>query len=223
MNRSGVLLIGWFNHTNSQLKNYYKLYKKLGFNQINHMPYKSRDVFSLSSAYDFCENYNLNNPVKKHYNIIHCFSGGSIVAFYLANLGVSYDKIIFDSGPMYLTEECFANYLSNSPELNGNVNSKLLEYFINRAWAIEKMRSGRLCNFHTNIMEKYEDENFLLSKHKKLILNDPSDKLILSHKFDKLKKMNNIQFKYFYNSKHIQHLRYFPNYYHTLIHNFLSY
>jgi len=223
MNRSGVLLIGWFNHTNSQLKNYYKLYRKLGFNQINNIQYKSCDVLSLSRANDFCENYNLNNPIKRHYDIIHCFSGGSIVAFYLANLGVAYDKIIFDSGPMYLSDECFANYACNSLDLNGESNFKLFEYFINKAWAIEKMRSGRLRDFHTNILENYESEKFLFSKQKKLILNDPSDKLILNHRFDKLKKMDNIQFKYFYNSKHIQHFRYFPNYYHKLIHNFLNY
>ena len=146
-----VLLIGWFNALPKHLKTYIDMYKKLGVERVKPVLYEKDSVLSLTKGKEFCELYAKKRELKEHYNIIHTFSGGSIIAFYLKMIGISYDKLIIDSGPMYLTSDCFANYISIYPEymIKGEetIVRPLAKMVIDNIWTLER-NSCSLVNEH---------------------------------------------------------------------------
>ena len=221
-----VLLIGWFNAQPKHMNRYINLYKKLGLERTKSLLYDKEQVLSLTKGKQFCDFYKNNKELDDHYSIIHTFSGGSLIAFYLKMIGISYDKLIIDSGPMYLTSECFANYISNYPENNNGIMKPMIKpiskLIIENIWKWEMNRCSIVNKNFNYFINNYENDSFLNSYHPKLIINNPNDKLVLHEKVFEMNKNNNITFQNFYKSKHVQHYKKYPDEYRTCIYNFLQ-
>lgn len=220
-----VLLICWFNARPKHLKTYTDMYKKLGVERVKPFLYEKDAVLYLTKGQQFCEFYAKNRELEEHYNIIHTFSGGSIIAFYLKMIGITYDKLIIDSGPMYLTSDCFANYVSIYPEDSFKNEERMVKplakMIVDNIWNLERKASSLVNEHYKYVTNHYESKDFLYSHHPKLIINNPEDKLILPDKVFEMKKNNNITFQNFYNSKHVQHYKKYPRQYSDSVYNFL--
>ena len=53
------------------------------------------------------------NELDKKFDVIHCFSGGSLYYYNLKKINVISERIIYDSGPMFPTPDCVSNYIIN--------------------------------------------------------------------------------------------------------------
>ena len=225
-----ILIIGWVNSQPNNLLSYMKMYNNLGIFKIKHLTYPTSTLCSATQAYNWYDRYSKNNVVNTHYDVIHAFCGGSIIAFYLKHMGISYDKIIFDSGPIYPTYETFTNWcLINTPNIV-NLNTNLKENFISPTimsfiktfWNLERNYCPLVKNLNNSINDDYESSKYLFSDHPKLVINDKSDKMIFHDKVFEMNTNKDITFHYFNNSIHVQHFKNHKEKYIDVISQFLK-
>ena len=106
-----LLIIPWYNYQMKYVNKYVKEYIKLGIKKENIDIFEYKNPYTIRDAYKI---YKTNTIQNKKYDIIHTFSGGSLVLGFLRmSDNYNFDKVIFDSGPMFPTNRCTCNYLTN--------------------------------------------------------------------------------------------------------------
>lgn len=219
-----ILLLPWFNYSKHHLMKYHQMYKHLGFNNIKIINYEVKDIISNRGWLEIRE-----QSQKQKYDLIHCFSGGSLYYYNLIKSGVNCEKIIYDSGPMFPTSDCVSNYVTNYYFNNNNVLNNVLN-------TIFKNSIDTYWNYEKNVIPKeklielshdIDYNNLILNKDSNyLIINDINDNLVQLDKiYDLLHNnllKNNVKIQLFENSKHVQHLRYNEDIYIDNIYNFIK-
>jgi len=216
-----VLLLGWFNANKLHMDKYVKLYKNLGFQNVKTVTYPISQIMSNFGWLDIRKKN--QNKLDKKFDVIHCFSGGSLYYYNLKKINVYSEKIIYDSGPMFPTADCVSNYIINYYEFNNNKKfliSNSIDYF----WDIEKkyFLKDQLKNLTHD--DDYNDIIFD-NKFKYLLINDLNDKIVLHKEINNLienKKNLDLTQSIFENSIHVQHLRYNEEEYKSVLSSFIS-
>ena len=194
---------------------YVKEYIKLGIKKEN------IDIFEYKTNLTYTYYYKIYKESiskKKKYDIVHSFSGGSLIQSQLQLANWNFDKIIYDSGPMFPTIKCVTNYLISSnilPKSFENISNKTMK----TVWNLEKINSDVKKHLN-NVQPIYNNIIFPEDKHK-LLFNSPKDKLIL---LDDILKLNdkNTQHIIYDNSYHVQHIRYNKDHYTQTIYDFIK-
>jgi|688.fasta_scaffold290556_1 hypothetical protein len=162
MSKLSVCFIGFFGIKNNHVDKYIKLWNSLNAS-IDYYKYDSfKDLFNTSNHKKMRE---LFEPKKKHYDIIHCISGGSLYLHILltSKQNFTYSKIIYDSGPYTFEPKQVEIYLNQT-------------YPITKCLPIEKIVN--LYNEDSYKTLRIEHKNTLYSQHEKLVLTNKLDKTI---------------------------------------------
>jgi len=197
-----VLLIPWFKSTYKNLNKYVEGYIKLGIKRENIDVFDYNvNVNAVSPFGTFYKAYDMNKNTKKSYDLVHSFSGGSFIQNSLQMADWDFDKIVYDSGPMFVKPECLTQYLIGYGLVNEcfrvpvNTGTDIL-------WSIEKSYYKQYKEYDFN-----EYNNLLFPKKTPtLLFNSKIDNIILFDEImDKSKYSKLILYE---NSKHVQHMRY---------------
>jgi hypothetical protein len=212
-----LLIIPWFNANSRNISKYVKKYIELGIKKdnIDIFNYNFIDSLTFSGLYKIHKN-NLNN--KKNYDIVHNFSGGSLIQYQLKKSNWNFEKIIIDSGPMFPTVHCTNNYIINSNILPKSF-SNFSKFGINTIWNLNDFDSN--VKEHRKLMELNYNEIIFPSDKEKLLFNSNKDKIIL---LDYILKMNDDKTKsiLYDNSPHVQHMKYNNEHYTETLFNFIN-
>jgi hypothetical protein len=210
-----LLIIPWYNYQMKYVNKYVKEYIKLGIKKENIDIFEYKNPYTIRDAYKI---YKTNTIQNKKYDIIHTFSGGSLVLGFLRmSDNYNFDKVIFDSGPMFPTNRCTYNYLTNLYNI-----PKIFENTLHNI--ISKNRILHLNNEEKQFMfqmeNNFERSIFPEDKHK-LLFNSPKDNLIL---LDDILKLNdkNTQHVIYDNSDHVQHMKYNKDHYIQTVYDFIK-
>ena len=171
-----VIFTGFFGITNKQASHYIKMWNSIGYN-VDYKPYNISDIILFRNKYK--AKIIIPESVPVHYDIVYSISGG---CFHMSNLlfankHISYDKIIFDSGP----------YLYN-------INH--LEHFINKKYScyipIETVYKSFLRSKNIDLDEYNKNycDNFLNTSKPKLFLTCKNDNIIIKPFIKQLSNSN---------------------------------
>lgn len=210
-----ILLLPWFNYNKNHLAKYHKMYKKMGFNDIEIIDYSVKELTSFKKWINIRENIKVKN-----YNFIHCFSGGSLFYYNMKKCGVFSDKVLYDSGPMFPTVDCISNYVNNYYfKSNNKIIDKTLYFTFNSYYDLENLILPG-----PNLKEESKDyEKIIFDNNSKyLIINNVNDKLVQLSKIKNVLNNENVENIIFNNSKHVQHLKYNEEKYINSIEFFLN-
>ena len=214
-----ILILPWFNSNMKNINKYIHLYKNLGVDKVDVINYPLNKILSNKGWLELRET---NKNITKNYDVVHNFSGGSLLYYNLCKIGLDNKKVIYDSGPMFPTPECTSNYIVNFYNLNQNykpIFNSVIDFYWNiELKTLDNKQLEKLIYYKNN----YKDyNNVIFNKDKEtLILNDLNDKIVLHEEINKNLK-NNIETYYFKNSTHVKHLRYHENEYQNIIKNFI--
>ena len=149
----------------------------------------------------------------KDYDMIHTFSGGCLVLYSLMQMKnkISYNKVIFDSGPFFPTPEQASNYICNIYGINNqNINNILINN-IALFWKLEGI------NWKKGLIDY---NKWLYSINNSLCLHSINDTLLDYKEINKWSLKTNTKIVNFNNSEHVQLYRYEKDKY---IENILNY
>ena len=209
-----LLIIPWFNASSKHIHKYVEEYIRLGFKKEN------IDIFNYKTniTYTYYHKiYKESISKQKKYDIVHSFSGGSLIQCQLQLANWNFDKIIYDSGPMFPTIKCVTNYLISSnivPKSFENISNKTMK----TVWNLEKINSD-VKRYSNNIQPIYNNIIFPNDKPK-LLFNSKSDNIILLDEIIKLNDKNTTKILY-ENSPHVQHMKYNQDHYIQTLSDFI--
>lgn len=106
-----VLIIPWFFYKSHQLNRYIALYKKLGATKIDILHHNTFDILTPKGLFNFQEQGWKKNIIP--YDIVHSFSGGSLIIPYLSHNPNSHYINVFDSGPMFPSIKQTGQFICN--------------------------------------------------------------------------------------------------------------
>ena len=106
-----VLIIPWFFYKSHQLNRYIALYKKLGATKIDILHHNTFNILTPKGLFNFQEQGWKKNIIP--YDIVHSFSGGSLIIPYLSHNPNSHYVNVFDSGPMFPSIKQTGQFICN--------------------------------------------------------------------------------------------------------------
>ena len=150
----------------------------------------------------------LNKQISDNeYDVAHVFSGGSLVLHtLLENNKLQYNKLIFDSSPLFPTPNQLSNYICEICNTKNDNIKNSLQYIIPKIWTADSIIS----NIKTyNWKKNYESyNNWLFSNKKSLCLLMKNDKLIDYNAVNNWLLYSNSKLIYFDKGKHVQLYKY---------------
>jgi hypothetical protein len=206
-----VLLVGWFNCKPQHLKKYTDLYNRIGVDKCDTIIYPTWKALTWTGNKSIM-NYAPEKGDGK-YDIVHTFSGGSLVSGLLTispSFKLRFNKIIYDSGPMFPTADCTTNYLRVMSGLSQK-DMPRLNNLLDRAWEIEG---------YPTKYNRYYERKMLHDTIPRMYINSSSDKYV---QHDKIKDYKNGNFTAltFEDSEHVQHYRKYPKEYENSLRKFI--
>ena len=96
-----VLIIPWFASKTKHIEKYIGLYKNLNC-KTDVVNYTIPEATTFTKWKQIRSGKILNN-IDTTYDAVHCFSDGNLVLYNLCKRELNYDKIIFDSSPIFLS------------------------------------------------------------------------------------------------------------------------
>ena len=207
-----ILIIPWFRANNIHVNKYINMYKKIGVDNVDVMKYSLLEAFSHRGWKKFRKREN----IAKYYDVVHTFSGGSLIAYNLLKNNWEFKKLIFDSGPMFPTEECSINYLIGT-KLIPESSRKFSEKTLSKIWTLDYSTCPEIRNDYIIDYKK----TLFPSENKKLIINSTKDTIILPKRIEEIID-NNSEVISYENSNHVCHYRENKNHYKNVIYKFIN-
>lgn len=162
MSKLNVCFIGFFGMKSRHANKYVNLWN--GLNMTSDVyNYSYKDIFHISSYSKFRESF---QPKKKHYDVIHCISGGSLYLHLLltSKNTFTYSKIIYDSGPYTFDHKQMEIYAHET-------------FPITRCLPVKNIMNAINGDKVVSIL-KEEHKSNLYGSHEKLVLTGKLDKTI---------------------------------------------
>jgi hypothetical protein len=211
-----ILIVPFFNAKSKYINVYKNMYKKIYKNSkidvINYSVLKAINFTGWKKINNGCYNKYLNY---NEYDLIHAFSGGSLVLYNLINnnqsLILNSNKIIFDSGPFFPTPMQTSNYICNVLDINNNYIDYNLQSVVSSYWKLEGYD-------WENELFKYN--NWLNKNNNSLCLLPENDPLLEYNEIELWSDKTNSEIVLFEDADHVQLYRKNPDKY---IQNIIDY
>lgn len=204
-----ILIVPFFNAKSKYINVYKNMYKKIYKNSkidvINYSVFNAINFTGWEKIKNGCYNKYLNYY---EYDLIHTFSGGSLVLYNLINnnksLILNSNKIIFDSGPFFPTPAQTSNYICSILNINNIYIDYNLQSVISSYWKLEGYN-------WENELFKYN--NWINKNNNSLCLLPKNDPLLEYNEIELWSDKTNSEIVLFNDSKHVQLYRKNPDKY----------
>jgi len=211
-----ILLIPWFKASSKNLNKYILSYNKLGVVNIDIFNYDLNCITPFNSFHNI---YNENRHTPMKYDLVHSFSGGSLIQQNLHMANWKFNKIVYDSGPMFITPTCVTNYLIETGSAPKPFR-KRLHKGLTFLWNIDSMNND-VENYKQLIFKPHWKNNIFPKDTPSLLFNSKIDNIILLDEIIKYKNDNSKLILYD-NSPHVQHIRYYRENYLQNLYEFIQ-
>lgn len=180
-----VIFTGFFGITNKQASHYTKMWNGLGYN-VDYEPYNIMDVLLFKKKY-------INRkiiPKVQHYDVVYSISGGCfhMSNILLANKHITYDKVIFDSGPYSYNTKHLEHYVNEKYLFKYKLNHIPVDTIINKFYQFRKIDLA--------LYNKNYNDNFISTSKPTLLLTYKNDNIIVKPYIDQLVLSNTHHYEF---------------------------